>query len=871
MAKVSLQQVGEDLAVNGYEFIPIKKESKRPIFKLWTELDFGSQYQRWISHHPGAGAGILTKNNPGVDLDIKDDELVQEMADYVSLCYGDGPVRIGLAPKRLVLFRLQGNPFKTIKSVWLDKDGQKHEVQILGDGQQFIAYGIHPDTKEPYRWVENGEPADLDSASLPALSEEHGFEIVKEFDRLCQKRGWKQEIKHRGDSSLDEDPDAEFEDEDWVNKSWENSQVYDGDYDELERKVMLLPNADDYHQWVKVLAALQTGIEDQERAYDIALKWSAQANNFDQDAFDHKWDEGFRHDRSKLVSFRSLLQEAHDIEEQQRAAAVEQIIPTFQEATNREEWMEAAAKFRKAKVFGLARADVIKIAADRYAEICQRKLSGGEIKKTLSYRVDPDDLPGWLVPWVFNSAIGEFVNIRNGATMKVQSFDLSMKRYMTGEDNDMTPAKLAMDVFMVPVIDGVMYNPIMHGELQNNEWKGVRECANRPEFFRFFESSNMAYSNDNGKIFLNTFRPDTLVDMPEETTKRDRKNINTLKDFFLVQFPDAREREYVMEYIAWIIKHPGRRINYALIIHGCQGSGKTILSEMFRCVLGDANVGAVSNSDLQSNFTKWAEGDIVKFVEEVSVVGHGFDILNNIKDKITNPMISVRRMHQDSLKVQNTASYIMVTNDPAALPIDSNDRRYLIVASAFQDKERDLLPFLKEDPNFFIRFDRAFRQSPGAIRKYFSEYSFRKDFKPDGGHAPVDTVARSRMIDMSKDDFTDAVQSAIADLDVMSVTSEMVFMPDFILHLERTITGFKPPTGRTIARKMETIGFYPIGQGSSGQVRFNGSKGRCYARMPKHFEQINGLPDPEKIRLHLEPHNMKFAEGDDDFDENDLL
>lgn len=871
MSKTSLKIVGEDLAVNGYEFVPLRKNEKRPVFKNWTDLDFVSDYQTWIARHPDAGAGIITSNNPAVDLDIKDEQLVQELSDYVELGYGSAPIRIGLDPKRLLVFRLAGKPFKTIKSVWLDAAGQKYEVQILGDGQQFVAYGIHPDTLKPYRWVANGDPTTVDSGELPRLSEEQGFQIVEEFDRLCRARGWTHKTKHREDTVDDfDDPDAEFEEDDWVNKSWEASQTYDGDYDDLERKIMLLPNADDYHQWVKVIAGLQTGIDDQERAYDIALKWSAQANNFDQDAFDKKWDEGFRHDRNKLVSFRSLLQEANDIEEQQRAEAVEKIIPTFIEATSREEWMEAAAKFRKAKVFGLARQDVIKIAADQYFKITDRKLSTGEIKKSLAFRVDPDDLPGWLMPWVFNTATGDFVNLRNGAIMKVQSFDLSMKRYMSGDD-DVTPTKLAMEVFMVPTIEGVMYNPIMHGQLPNSEWKPVRECANRPEFFRFFESENMAYSPENGKVFLNTFRPDTLIDMPEEYSKRDLKNVKLMKDFFAVQFPDAREREYVMEYLAWVIKHPGRRINYALIIHGCPGSGKTILSEMFRCILGDANVGAVSNSDLQSSFTKWAEGDIVKFVEEVSVIGHGYDVLNNIKDKITNPIISVRRMREDSLKVQNTASYIMVTNDPAALPIDSNDRRYLIVASQFQDKERDLVPFLKDEPNFFKKFDRAFRQSPGALRKWFSEFSFRKDFKPDGGHAPVDTKARERMIDMSKDEFTDNVVSSVADLDVMSVTAEIIYMPDLLLWMEKNVTGFKAPTSRSLSRKMEAIGYYKVGAGSNGQVRFNGSKGSCYAKNPKHFEQMNGLPDPDKIRDHLDAHNAKFGGDDDEFDENDQL
>lgn len=874
MAKVSLKQVGEDLAVNGYEFTPIKQKSKRPIFKQWTEREFISEYPGWIKNYPDCGAGIITASNPAVDLDIRNVDLVSYMADYAELLCGTAPIRIGLDPKRLLLFRLKGHKFRTIKTVWHDHEGVKQELQILGHGQQFIAYGIHPDTELPYRWVANGEPATIDSDNLPQLSEADAFDIADEFDRQCKKRGWDHKVRHRGsDEEFEDDEFAEYSDDDADNRAFDMSRQYDGDYDDLERKIMLLPNADDYHQWVKVLAGLQTGIEDQDRAYDIALRWSAQASNFDQDSFDKKWDEGFRHEKSKLVSFRSLLAEAHDVEEQQRARALESIIPSFQKAATREEWLDAAAEFRKTDVFGLARQDAIKVACDRYKELTGRKLTLQEIKKSLSFRVDPEDLPGWLAPWIFNSATGEFINIRNGASMKERSFDIAMRRYTnTTEDADATPVKMAMDVFMIPVVDGVMYNPIMHGELEHGDWRGVRECNNRTEFFRFFESDNMSYSNDNGKIFLNTFKPDTLAEMPEEYSKRDKKNIAILKDFFAVQFPNAAEREYVMEYFAWIVKNPGRRINYALIIHGCPGSGKTILSELLRNVLGDANVGGVSNSDLQSSFTKWAEGDIVKFVEEVSVVGHGYDVLNGIKDKITNPKITVRRMHQDSLTVQNTASYIMVTNDPSALPIDSQDRRYLVVASQFQDKERDLLPFLKEEPNFFKRFDRAFRQSAGAIRKWFSEYKFRKEFAPEGGHAPLDTEARARMIDIAKDEFTEAIQSAMIDGDVKSVTPDLVFLPDMILFMERNVTGFKPPKTASLNRKMESVGLYRVGTKSSlSQVRYNGSKGRCYAQNPKRFELSDGKLDLDLIRQTLDAHNSKFKDDEDDFDENDSL
>ena len=69
-------------------------------------------------------------------------------------------IRIGRAPKRLLVYRA-AEPFAGFKYP---------PVEVLGLGQQFVAYGRHPDTGEPYQWpVET--LADLAPEELPAITE----------------------------------------------------------------------------------------------------------------------------------------------------------------------------------------------------------------------------------------------------------------------------------------------------------------------------------------------------------------------------------------------------------------------------------------------------------------------------------------------------------------------------------------------------------------------------------------------------------------------------------------------------------------------------------------------------------------------------
>ena len=46
-------------------------------------------------------------------------------------------------------------PFKKISATFKAPDDVVHKVEVLADGQQFVAEGIHEETQQPYRWTDN--------------------------------------------------------------------------------------------------------------------------------------------------------------------------------------------------------------------------------------------------------------------------------------------------------------------------------------------------------------------------------------------------------------------------------------------------------------------------------------------------------------------------------------------------------------------------------------------------------------------------------------------------------------------------------------------------------------------------------------------
>ena len=65
-----------------------------------------------------------------------------------------------MPPKRLLVYRA-AEPLSGMKA---------HPIEVLGLGQQFVAFADHPETRRPYEWPQES-PADLPAESLPLVDE----------------------------------------------------------------------------------------------------------------------------------------------------------------------------------------------------------------------------------------------------------------------------------------------------------------------------------------------------------------------------------------------------------------------------------------------------------------------------------------------------------------------------------------------------------------------------------------------------------------------------------------------------------------------------------------------------------------------------
>lgn len=301
-----LKEYGEAIAGNGYWTVPLPPGSKGPNRRGWPKFEAdAAQVRRWYSNGSAHdGIGVLARYTPAIDVDILDGDAASDMSDILDEIFAGETLltRIGKAPKFLIPFRSDA-PFKKLFSNVYTDGTNDHKIEILGDGQQWVAYHVHPETGKPYRWVggpENTGILHVPRSSLPVLTRSDAQRVIDAFETLAAGRvssgAWKLKagtvpVQHDRDTRADVDPFADAP----VGKT----------ESEVANLLARHPNDEaDYDHWFKVLAAVHHELGN--AGEDIARTWSASAAKHTDAKFDLTWGSLGRY-TGRQLTLRSLL------------------------------------------------------------------------------------------------------------------------------------------------------------------------------------------------------------------------------------------------------------------------------------------------------------------------------------------------------------------------------------------------------------------------------------------------------------------------------------------------------------------------------------------------------------------------------------
>lgn len=158
---VTFGDAAQPLLEQGFEPLPIRAGKKVPAVSRWSSVAIDeTTIGNWCQRFPTCGVGLRTGRLVGLDIDVLDADRAHHIQQLAEQRFGDTLVRVGQWPKRLLLYRTN-EPFAKLKS---------GNVEVLGAGQQFVAFGLHPGTGKPYYWPGGETPLEIELGDLPETS-----------------------------------------------------------------------------------------------------------------------------------------------------------------------------------------------------------------------------------------------------------------------------------------------------------------------------------------------------------------------------------------------------------------------------------------------------------------------------------------------------------------------------------------------------------------------------------------------------------------------------------------------------------------------------------------------------------------------------
>lgn len=805
----TIKEIGEALLTGGYEPLPITPGQKVPLLKGWSQMQItGDVVRGWAAngradHYVGLRTGAVA----GVDIDVDDPAMAERIRADAEAMLGYAPVRYGRGSRMLLVYRVVGEEGRKMAARWHDASGYDHAVEVLQRGQQFVAYGIHPGTGQPYRW-EGGDPLTVPVDGLPAVTTTELADWLRRVSSDVVAQGWslanadaldaderwlatyrppvdvdamtyQQRVEHEGITRLGE----------WVPELFPSAREHRDGYRvssadlgrDLEEDLALQPDGImDFGEEVG-LTAVQVVERWLPATTDEALEWLAERLGVSA---------AQPVDDSPLALWRGRIEGAESVAKLGRVADAVRRNRSLSDVDR-----ELVAKAYRDRLSALEGTRIPIALARRQV---QGKPPEAEVMDT-----------SWCDSWYYVNHNDKFYNHAAGRWATMQGFNARYGRMIEPDAGGRRPAasRIALDEVRIPVADLAMYCPHLGEKFE----VGGREC-------------------------VNSFWPGSL---PAADTHISADGMGAIKvvDTHLRHICGHRENVYraLLDWLAYVVQQPGRKIRHAILLKGIEGDGKTVLLDLLAACIGEANVRTVSPVVVTSQFNSYAEGAMVVGLEELRMVGHNrYDAANALKPLITNNTVDIHKKGVDSYNVLNVSNYIAFTNFGDAVPISETDRRWCVIFTPWHDAA-GMTDAIGESAGSYFKRLHAALQHGGALRRWLLDHNISDQFDPNG-HAP-DTPEKGSMRGADVDDVEQLVADRI-EAGGRGITSTAV-----VTHLLRAIgsefgaDSLAMPSGRALAKVLQRLGWtcYPK------QLKWDGERCRVW---------VKGLPldDNDRVR-----------------------
>lgn len=135
--------------------------------------------------------------------------------------------------------------------------------------------------------------------------------------------------------------------------------------------------------------------------------------------------------------------------------------------------------------------------------------------------------------------------------------------------------------------------------------------------------------------------------------------------------------EWVLNWIALPLQKPGTKLSTAVVMHGPQGTGKSMFWEIVLKIYGEyGKVGG--QQQLESKYNDWISRTLFAVMEEVVATGELIHYKNMLKSLVTAEHLLIESKFQAVRKERNCCNLVFLSNEARPLAIEHDDRRHAV-------------------------------------------------------------------------------------------------------------------------------------------------------------------------------------------------
>lgn len=583
------------------------------------------------------------------------------------------------------------------------------------------------------------------------------------------------------------------------------------------------PDVLEYDEWLMVGMALHHQFVGKKEGYARWIAWSERSRKHDPARMPARWASmGRGAPGRRRVTFASVIRlsgarmgNGSDNGREVAPSAESHVFAVLSEAaamvTSIESYDDLKARIQRLPMSLLPRDKRALLTAEIYNAWGKGEGLGKiDIKRALmpahSAREQKPILPEWLKPWVYVQSTCQFYHTGLSYAIVREAFDARHSREIECLTAESSASRMATVEYGVDTVVDTIF------------WPGAGQRVEH-----------------DGKPMLNIYRETGII--PSDGIDTDGQ---TVVDLFVAHvellIEDVGEQNLLIDFLAWVLQNPGKKINWALLLQGAQGTGKSYFGAMMMQIMGNM-VRNLEPSALAGRFTGWAYGAVLVVVEEIRVAGESrYEILDRLKPFISNPTIQIEEKGRDHRTVPNFASYLMFSNHMDALPLNDGERRYAPIFSRIQSEKQlfDELGGGVAAGEYFARLFGESERRADALSRYLRDRVIAETF-PARGRAPI-TSARQRMMNLAvsadRSDIEDAIELHECDV-VGNQLVDVTWLRQLV-----EVDGGQLPKARILSAVLLDMGYQPV---SGRRVK---TKGRA-----NHYIWIRGMDDDQAKEL----------------------